>query len=102
MSTAYVSCEHSVRLDSAAEKRRYSAAMPSLRRVSRSIMLQRVMYVSALRRTPDRTVSNNSGSVFGSESSRSAGRGLPVNSSWTERLACLRQTASSCTELEYG
>lgn len=58
-------------------------------------MLHSVMYVSELRRTPERTVSNRSGRVFGSESSSSAGSVLPVNSSWTERLACLRQTASS-------
>ena len=101
MSTAYVSWEDSVRLDSAAEKRRYSAARPSLRRVRRSIMLQRFIYVSALRRTPARTVSNKSGNVFGSESSRSGGSGLPVNSSWTERLACFRQTASSYSWSEY-
>jgi hypothetical protein len=58
-------------------------------------MVQRLMYVSALRRTPARTVSQSSGRVFGRESSRSAGRVLPVNSSCTDRLACLRHTESS-------
>jgi hypothetical protein len=95
VSQAYVSREASVRMCSAVEKRKYSAAMPSFRLHNRSSMLHRLMYTSADRRTPERTVSKSSGSVLGSESSRSGGSGLPVNSSWTEIVACFLQTASS-------
>jgi len=42
-------------------------------------------------------VSKVSWRFWGRESSRFGGRDLPVNSSWTEMVACLRQTASSCT-----
>jgi len=96
VSQAYVSRDASVRVCSAVEKRKYSTAMPSFRLHNRSIMLHKLIYTSAERLTPERTVSNSSGSVLGRESSKSGGSGLPVNSSWTEMVACFLQTANSC------
>jgi hypothetical protein len=78
-----------------APKRPYSAAIASLRLHKRSTRLHRLMYKSAERRTPERTVSKVSCKFCGSESSRVGGRERPMNSSCTEMVACLRQTASS-------
>jgi hypothetical protein len=57
--------------------------------------------MSVERRTPARTVSNVSPRFVGRESSRFGGSGLPVNSSWTDIVACLRQTASSWTYCQF-
>lgn len=58
--------------------------------------------MSAERRTPERTWSNRSGRVGGSESSRPGGNDLPVNSSCTEIVACFRHTESSYSSSAVG
>lgn len=96
VSMAYESCDASAALTSAPEKRKYSCARPSLRLISLSISVHMLMCISALRRTPERTVSKSSGRVGGRESSRVGGKARPMNSSCTLMVACLRQTESSC------
>jgi len=95
VSSGYVSEDSSVRDASVDESRAVSIAMPSLRFIRRSNMVQRLIYVSEERRTPDRTVAIRLSRSAGREDSSDGGRGLLVNSSSRVRFACLRETDNS-------
>lgn len=95
VSKLYVSAVDSVEEDNNDCKREYSPDSPSRRLMMRSRLLHRLMYASALLRTPVRTVSKRSGRVSGRLSSRVGERGLPVNSSCVFIEAALRQPDSS-------